>query len=770
MALNGVTCTMIPAGAVVQLQQYTGTTTEATLTEEKEVAFPNGAYVMTMAQENSYILAVRMEPDMGDGSSNTVTFAQEGTIPSEDGVFPIYRYIHDLNEDGFINYDQAFAAPSEVVAEGATVIGGTGKITGLDANKTYEYRAVDAEEYTAVEPGSTEIAELPLGKYLVRYPVTENGLPSADAEITVGYALEKYAVYVDSASGSDDNDGYTAALAVSTFQQAQNQLDKLMLHAPAETTGEIHLVGTYNMTKASSGYLSLQAHNYPLLVTGGTLIFTDNKNEQKFLRMGGDTTFDDITLQVGSNSNAYYLCGEGHKLTIGDNVTTPAYSSKYFNIMGGTGVFSNNSYAAQTDVTVLSGTWRYVFAGGYVSSVTGDAKLKASGCSVSRIGGSHNGKLDGDLYMELDNITVRSSFALYGGNMQKNNVEGNVTMVLGEDINAAAVYAGSLEGGNVGGTVTIVADGVDLSRVPIYGNPNNTTGTIGGLALVMNQGQLAGVAESFITRDGVSVKVSCEQEETVKLPYDIALELDGVDLNVDLNGHDITAATTGNNKLYCYDSVTDDYDVEGETYGTVPAGTAMAAPGYLAVTEDNKTSFHKYELKMDSLVVNTVKRGITYESVFHGDQKVKSQIREFGVAMRAYNAPNEMSIWADPECKTHVVRGSSNWATGNNDNELKSVYVENIIATDLSAEENQARSDVKVYGRAYIQLTDGTMLFSNAVGFSLQETMEHMDGYFGSEYLDDEEEQKLVAFYLTDAYHSFMQNWELPNIKNQAGE
>mgnify|MGYP003318123040 CR=1 FL=1 len=55
------------------------------------------------------------------------------------------------------------------------------------------------------------------------------------------------------------------------------------------------------------------------------------------------------------------------------------------------------------------------------------------------------------------------------------------------------------------------------------------------------------------------------------------------------------------------------------------------------------------QLEMVALVVNTTKRGITYESNFRGDQKVKEQIKEFGVAMRAYNAPNATTIWADPD-------------------------------------------------------------------------------------------------------------------------
>ena len=774
MALNGVSYTKLPAGSVVQLQQYTGTTTEASLTEEKTVSFPNGAYVMTMNQVNSYILAVRMEPDMGDGSSNTVTFAQEGVIPAVDGTFPIYRYIRDLNRDDFIDYLVAEAAPAEVAAQGATTIGGTGKIIGLDGNKTYEYRSADAEEYTAVAAGTTEIAGLPLGNYLVRYAATGTQIPSADAEITVGYALAQYAVYVDSANGKDTNDAYSESTAAATYSDAKAKLDAIMQYAPAGATGEIHLIGTYNMTKASSGYLSLQKHDYPLLITGGKLVFKDTVNSQKFLRMGGDTTFDNITLQVGSDSNAYYICGEGHKLTIGPNVTTQAYKgsqySRYFNIMGGKGEYGNTYYATQTDVTVLSGTWRYVFAGGYVSSVSGDAKLKASNCTATRIGSSHNGKLDGNVYMQLDHVTVTDG-AIYGGNQQKNNVAGNVTMVLGEGISASAVYAGSMDAGNVGGTVTVIADGVDLTKTTLYGKAKNSTGTVGGLKLVLKQGQLGNVAESFVTRDGVAVVVGCQQEKAWKLPYDVELELDGVDLTVDLNGHDITAVTTGDNKLYCQDSATDDYSVADGVYGAVAAGQNVeAADGYMAVTADGKTSFHKYEMELTELVVNTEKVGITYKADFKGDEKVKSMVREFGIALRAYNSPNATSIWADADCKTHRAIPGAQWQTGS-ENTVKSVYVHNILAGDgVTLAQNKARAEVQIYGAAYIKQTDGTILVSDACNFSLKTAMQHMaSSDIWQDYLEEEERTALAGFYT--AWQNVMQDWTgIDSIKAQASK
>ena len=747
LRLGGVTCTKLPEGAVIQLQQYTGTTSEAALTEEKTVSFPKGAYVMTMAQTNAYILAVRMEPDMGDGSSNTVTFAQEGVIAAENGKFPIYRYIQNLNSDDFIDYTIAPAAPTGLTAQGATTIGGTGKITGLDAAKTYEYRASGEETYTALAAGTTEITGLALGEYLVRYAPDADGIPSTDAEVTVGYALSKYAVYVDSANGSSTGDAYTPETAATTYSIAKGQLDLIMAHAPAGATGEIHLVGTYNMTKSSSGYLSLQKHDYPLLITGGKLVFKDTGNSQKFLRMGGDTTFDNITLQVGSDSNAYYLCADGHKLTIGEHVTTVAYNStRYFNIMGGIGEYNNNYYAAQTDLTVKSGTWRYIFAGGWVSSVTGDAKLTASNCTATRIGGSHNGHLEGDLYMELENVTVGDN-AIYCGNQQKNNVAGDVTLVLGEGIGAAKVYAGSSQGGNIGGTVTVIADGVDLTKTAIYGNANNTTGTIGGLALVLNQGQLADVAENFVTRDGVQISLGCDQTKAATLGYSCSL---------DLNGCDMAGLTVATGKtLTVRDSATDDFIVQDEKgYGVLNAtGTVVAAAGYRVRTETAGNSYHRWEFGLDSVTLRTSTAGVYYAGQFGMNELYRDQVASYGVVLSLREAPE-----LGKEGCLHTTL--TQWPE---DGKGYGTILQGIMKEENSGQINARNAEMPVYGVAYIRYTDGTVEYSNTGSLTMKDMVEAADAMWQT--LTQTQQAGLYELY--DRFASVMEGWNIPNIKNQ---
>lgn len=252
-----------------------------------------------------------------------------------------------------------------------------------------------------------------------------------------------------------------------------------------------------------------------------------------------------------------------------------------------------------------------------------------------------------------------------------------------------------------------------------------------------------------------------------QLDYDKQITVVGGNLCLDLGGYRTALAVSGTWTVF--DSRTDDFDVEDGVYGAIPAGSgAQAAVGYLAVTENGVTSYHKYALETTALVINPGKKGVAYQCDFKGDQAVRSCIREFGVAARADTAPDQASILADPECDTHVALTKDYWQTGKGENTLKSVYICNIILPSLTAAQNQERCKVPVYGRPYIQLEDGTMLLGNVIRTTMQGALEYADRWWDG--LTEKEQRQLVAFYLDGANYQFMQNWNLPNIKAAAGK
>lgn len=103
MEKHGIAYTFLPAGSTVNLQQY-DSKEEDYLTDEQAVTFENGAYVFCRNQVGGKILSVLMEPDVDDLADSKSTLIQRGMLKGENGVYPLYRYIHDLNSDGFIDY------------------------------------------------------------------------------------------------------------------------------------------------------------------------------------------------------------------------------------------------------------------------------------------------------------------------------------------------------------------------------------------------------------------------------------------------------------------------------------------------------------------------------------------------------------------------------------------------------------------------------------------------------------------------------------------
>lgn len=103
MDKHGIAYTFLPEGSQVQLQQYRSGT-PVRLTEESTVSFPKGAYVFCRNQAQGMVLSMLMEPDNDDLAEHKGSLVQQGLITATGDTYPIYRYIHDLNTDGSIDY------------------------------------------------------------------------------------------------------------------------------------------------------------------------------------------------------------------------------------------------------------------------------------------------------------------------------------------------------------------------------------------------------------------------------------------------------------------------------------------------------------------------------------------------------------------------------------------------------------------------------------------------------------------------------------------
>lgn len=247
-----------------------------------------------------------------------------------------------------------------------------------------------------------------------------------------------------------------------------------------------------------------------------------------------------------------------------------------------------------------------------------------------------------------------------------------------------------------------------------------------------------------------------------QLDYDKQITVVGGNLCLDLGGYQTTLA--GGGIWTVFDSRTDDFDVEDGVYGTIPAGSgAQAAAGYLAVTENGKVSFHKYTLQIRWVTLKNSMVGLHYQCLIAGDEMVKTQVAEFGIAMRVGEPVSASQIREDTQQLIHVARAGSQWRTGSQGQRLNSVAVKDIMKPEESVATNAQSAETVVYGSAYMLLKDGTYILGEAAGCSLRDVAELADGLYRT--LNDTQIQAFRNLYNT--FLPVMESWDLPNLKEQ---
>lgn len=232
------------------------------------------------------------------------------------------------------------------------------------------------------------------------------------------------------------------------------------------------------------------------------------------------------------------------------------------------------------------------------------------------------------------------------------------------------------------------------------------------------------------------------------------------DITVDLNGKNINSVIVAEGvTLTLMDNKTDDFFIGDQVYGIVKktSGNVVAAENYLAISEEEGTSYHAYEMRLDKVTLRPGCAGMYYTAVFNGDAMVASQIEYFGTALRIGKAPDASSMKPGqysafaPEDFGNVQANSTILAD--------IMKATNIIST------NRYDSECQIYGRAYIKLKDGSYLFSdvneNQV-YSLKSLTEEVSKTYSADVLKDNAD--LMELYRK--YSAVMSGWDIQNIKD----
>ncbi len=197
MDYHGIPYIKLTEALTVTVKSYSGSTSSASLSSAKTVTFEAGSYLFPMNHAEGNILAMIMEPDVYDSSASESysTFVQRGIL----SIGSIYRF--EGNIDTLLEKPEA---PTGLSVIQPTYEVATGTITGLDAEKVYEYRAEGSAAYTAVAEGSTEISGLQSGTYYVRFASVNGGQASDDVCLVVQPQPQrpKYTVTFHNADGT----------------------------------------------------------------------------------------------------------------------------------------------------------------------------------------------------------------------------------------------------------------------------------------------------------------------------------------------------------------------------------------------------------------------------------------------------------------------------------------------------------------------------------------------------------------------------------------
>ena len=343
MDKQGISYRFIPAGSALLLQQYTGTVEEAYLAEEKLTYFKNGAYVFTMDQVDGYILATLMEPDVNDTATDKGTLVQQGIITATNGMFPIYRYIHDLNGEDFVDYSVLENPPAEI-----TVF--VDNTNGLDTNdgltsatpvKTFEqaYALMD----TALADSSEGTGTIMISG-LYDLGTTAYSFPAADFPVTF--------------MGLSTGDGISFT--------GSTEITDRMLHLHGDTTFQ-HI----RMHSANPSYTNnfLFANGHKLVIGEGVNSTCVEGKLFYFTPVGGSYDYDenvestDITIKSGTWRMVY---GGGYRGSVTGTVklditNASVYAGIFASYVGSVGKFDLK--VSHTDVSTNG-----IFAGTYTAN------------------------------------------------------------------------------------------------------------------------------------------------------------------------------------------------------------------------------------------------------------------------------------------------------------------------------------------------------------------------------------------------------------------
>jgi len=352
-------------------------------------------------------------------------------------------------------------------------------------------------------------------------------------------------VYVS--AGGNDNDLGTADAPVASLDAALERV---------KAGGKVHIVGTITAVSDFVWPRSTTA----VTVTGGTLDFSALTQ----IDLNSPVTFDAVTLKIAAGAGVY-ACGNTVK--INENVTVNGVGY----IFGG----KYNGNVANTNLTVLSGTWLGIYGGGGSASTRGDV----TGTANVTVGGNINPNID------ISDHDIENH--VYGGSRRGQVAVTNVTVNGGKMLK---VYGG--------GSGVKSADWCDYETTNVTINGGTMMGVYGGNAFGAGYTDGRAVITNVTVNGGVIDQVF-GGTEWAKITGSTVVRINGGEVTRRIFGGSYDADITGNAYLILGEGLN-----FSRTYWTTEDITARCRTGstgasYLIFTSEEAKTKLSGELASD---------------------------------------------------------------------------------------------------------------------------------------------------------------------------
>lgn len=554
---------------------------------------------------------------------------------------------------------------------------------------------------------------------------------------------------------------YLAADVTVTSQQTVKKALRLDLNGHSIT----HKVSSSQGTKAAAG----ETHSTRVfhMAAGSSLVITDSTEKP-------GTVKRDLSSLTAAQRAA--ITNRGLMVLI-DNIADTGNFTLYNGILDAQGANTNGGVIANINtmgsaINIYGGT----ITGGNGGGIYGKGPVNIHGGTIT----GNKSVTGGGVYM----TGSTASLLLTGGANISGNA-GNGGKTVSNVWTDSKVTVDGTFTGTVGFTVDKPADGVKVAdgknanisaaTLTVDANPNYAV-VLSGNALVLKPVNnkvmiLSGGREQGFENLAKAVAAYPGGEAVIKLLTDNAEAVAfPANTNLDLNGFDLTGKVTQKGTLFVKDSATDDYTTnDAQGCGTVPntLTDVQPMPGYLMETKTKGYAFHCLNLDTVAVTLNPSQMGLYFQSQFGGDEYIKSVVKSYGVALGAGKEPR----FADG---TYTVYDGATWTVGtdkdgNANNLGQGTLLKDILQTTNSKEDNETYAVMQIYGRAYVELTDGTRYVGNMICLSMKEVLMGNDEMLGADglwkNLDKTQQKSLVEMYT--AYYNIMSvsSWKLPNIK-----